>query len=265
MKTPFEPILFALDPDIAVQAASAGLNAFIVDWEQRGKDTRQQGADTQINHQGPDELGEIRKRVRGHLLCRVNPPGPGLLEELKQALEGGADEILVPMVRHPRELEPLLAWAQGRCQLGILVETLEAVSLAEDLASLPLSRVFVGLNDLSIARGRAPFFEPLLDGTLDRLAQTFEGHRFGFGGLTLPEQGAPLPCRLFLGEMLRLGACFSFLRRAFYRDFPMVGMVDAVAGLLAGLEAGGRRTESQVTRDRLELESHLRPLCGHPA
>ena len=79
----------------------------------------------------------------------------------------------------------------GRCGLGILVETLPAVAAAAGLATRPLSRVYVGLNDLRIARGSSELFEPLVDGTVDRIRADVERLPFGVAGLTRPDAGTP--------------------------------------------------------------------------
>ena len=91
----------------------------------------------------------------------------------------------------------------GRCGVGVLVETVAAVEAVEELALLPLSRVYVGLNDLSIDRGTASLFDAIADGTVERVVSAFDVP-FGFGGLTEPELGDPVPCRLLIAEMARL-------------------------------------------------------------
>ena len=72
----------------------------------------------------------------------------------------------------------------GRCGVGILIETLPAVAVAAGLAARPLSRIYVGLSDLRIARGSSQLFEPLVDGTVDRVRADVEHVPFGVAGLT---------------------------------------------------------------------------------
>src|SRR3712207_7720248 len=59
----------------------------------------------------------------------------------------GADEILLPMVRSADQVDRALDAVDGRCGLGILIETQAAVSLAAELARRPLSRVYLGRSE----------------------------------------------------------------------------------------------------------------------
>ena len=106
-----------------------------------------------MNNHTEEHLRAVRALTGARVLCRINAFGPGTAEEVEQAVEAGADELLLPMVRTPEEVERTLALVDGRAGLGILVETRDAIAAADELARLPLSRVYVGLNDLSIDRG----------------------------------------------------------------------------------------------------------------
>jgi hypothetical protein len=121
------------------------------------------------------------------------------------------------MVRRVEDVEAVLELVAGRIGLGILVETIDAVANAGELARQPLARVFVGLNDLAIERGNPSIFGALIDGTVDDLRAAFDAP-FGVAALTVPEGGAPLPCRLLIGELARVRCEFSILRRSFRRD-----------------------------------------------
>jgi hypothetical protein len=242
-------LLFSTDPCLVGPALAAGAAGVVVDWERNGKLDRQRGADTQIGTDTMDDLRRVRAATRANVVCRVNPWDLGGAAELELAVEGGADEVLLPMVRHPREVERALDLAAGRCGLGILVETVDAVARAPELGQLPLSRVYVGLNDLAIERGTRSIFTPLLDGTLERVRPAFSVP-FGFGGLTLPELGDPVPCRLLLGEMLRLRCDFTFLRRSFLRDVRGRDVDRELPRIRAAAEVAAERTPAAVAADR---------------
>ena len=108
------------------------------------------------------------------------------------------------MVRTPEEVDRTLDAGGGRCGLGILIETQDAVDRAAELARRPLSRIYVGLNDLRIDRRSTELFRPLVDGTVDAVrAQVAQP--FGVGGLTLPGPGFPVSSDLLAGELVRLG------------------------------------------------------------
>ena len=224
---PLELVLFTTRREEIERALHAGIESIIVDWEWRGKVDRQRGADTEINRDTVEDLERLTEMGVPRRVCRINRFGPWTREEVMQAMDAGATLLMVPMVERAGDVEAVLTWVEqltgcskepGGCRVGILVETEEGVANAPDLARLPLDRVYVGLNDLAISRGATSLFEAVADGTVAHLRAVFAGHRFGFGGVTVMDGGAPIPCRLLLAEMVRLGASFSFLRRSFKRD-----------------------------------------------
>ena len=257
--TDFELALFATDLKVVREAVAGGVHSIVVDWEHAGKEVRQADADTEINRHTVDDLRAARAATSARLLCRLNRLGPGTAEEVDLALGAGADELLLPMVRSAADVERALELVGGRAGLGILVETRAAVAVADELAQLALARVYVGLNDLAIERGTPTIFAPLADGLLDELRQTFAGTRFGFGGLTLPEAGTPLPCHLLVGELARLRADFTFLRRSFYRDVAGRDPEQEVARIRAAVAAAFARSPEAEAADRFELLARLAP------
>lgn len=259
--TAFELLLFSTDPGTVSRYTEAGIEGFIVDWESKGKETRQAGADTEINEDTSEDLRRVRAATNARLLCRLNQPGPWTPEEIEEAVTDGADEILLPMVRSPREVLDVIRVAAGRCGVGILVETLDAVRHAAQLARLPISRAYVGLNDLSIDRGSRSIFEPLTDGLVDGIRPLFTVP-FGLAGLTLPECGWPIPCRLLIGEMTRLLCGFTFLRRSWRRDMAGRDPRAELPRIRAAIERAGRRTAEEIARDRAELVEAVAAAAG---
>jgi hypothetical protein len=252
----FAVFLFSTEPAVVNEAVLAGVDGVVVDWERRGKEERQAGADTQIGTDSLQDLIRVRRSTKASILCRIDACGPTTAHEVEDAIGAGADEILLPMVRSLEEVESLLERVRGRCGLGILVETLSAVRLAEDLGRLPLSRVYVGLNDLAIERRSPSIFEAVVDGTVEHLRRCFEVP-FGFGGLTLPEGGSPVPCRLLIGEMARLGCDFSFLRRSFHRDTRGRQLSLEVPRLLRAVREAHQRPPEAILGDREELREAI--------
>lgn len=250
--TPFGLFLFSADPDVVTRYTVAGVDGFVVDWENRGKWARQEGADTEINADTPEDLRRVRAATPLQIVCRVNPPGPWTPGEIEEAVAGGADEVLLPMVRNPEDVLETLRCASGRCGVGILVETVDAVRRAAELARLPISRVYVGLNDLAIERRSRSIFEPLVDGLIEGIRPLFPVP-FGLAGLTVPEAGRPIPCRLLIGEMARLGCAFSFLRRSWRRDVAGRDPQTELLRVRSALAQAGRRSSAEIGRDRADL------------
>jgi len=246
--------LFTVDPHWGSAVVRAGAAGIVVDWERRGKARRQLGEGTQINADTADDLSRMRAATTGRLLCRINGHGPWTRDEIDDAVRRGADEILLPMVRGTDEVDRALDQVAGRCGLGILIETQDAVDRAAHLAARPLSRIYVGLNDLRIDRRATRLFEPLVDGTVDAVRAEV-GMPFGVAGLTLPECGWPVPAALLAADLVRLGTDFTFLRRSFTADMeardPAVEvprLLEAVAELRsAAPEAALARRDEFVT------------------
>ena len=227
--------LFTVDPAWGRDVVAAGAAGIVVDWERRGKHRRQAGEGTQINGDTLADLVRMRAATDGRLVCRVNAAGPWTAREVDDAVAAGADEVLLPMVRTPEELDRVLDLVDGRCGLGILVETQDAVDRVAELARRPLSRLYVGLNDLRIDRRSDSLFRPLVDGTVDAVRAAVDVP-FGVGGLTLPGGGFPVPGDLLAAELVRLGTDFTFLRRSFTADMAGRDPFTEVPRLLAALD-----------------------------
>lgn len=249
--------VFTADPARARALDRTGVAGVIVDWERRDKARRQAGADTQINEDTAEDLARIRYATHGRVLCRVNAAGAWTNGEIELAAALGADEVLLPMVRTPDDVDLALDAAAGRCGVGILIETQDAVDRVRDLVRRPLARVYVGLNDLRIDRAADALFEPLVDGTVEAVRREVTAP-FGVAGLTRMDAGAPVASRLLAGELARLDAQFTFLRRSFHTDTAGRNLSIEVDGILAGCRAARHRTAAQVRADRAELVGAVR-------
>ena len=253
--------LFSTDAAFASAAVEAGAEGVIVDWERRGKRERQAGADTQINADTPADLARVRAATAGRVICRVNAWGPWSRAEIDRAVALGADEVLLPMVRRPAEVDAAVDAVGGRCGLGILVETSDAVRNVDELVRRPLARLYVGLNDLMIDRGGRNLFAALVDGTVEAVrAATPARIPFGVAGLTLPERGDPIPCRLQAAELARLEASFTFLRRSFCADVRGRDLAVELPRVVGAVAAARRRTAQQEEADRAELAAMVTSL-----
>lgn len=260
----FELALFSTDCRLITAAVAAGVSAVVIDWELEGKRERQAGMDTQIGTDTVEDLQHVRRCTKARVICRTERYGEATRAQIDVAIAGGADEVLLPMVRGIEEVEAAIQHARGRIGVGILIETEQAVNCTRLLARLPLARVYVGLNDLAIARGSHSIFDSVADGTVERVRRHFTVP-FGFGGLTLPERGWPIPCRLLIGEMARLECSFSFLRRSFRRDLAGTDVSRAVPRLLGAMRVATRRTPHELCRDRDDLVAVIATLNGSEA
>jgi 2-keto-3-deoxy-L-rhamnonate aldolase RhmA len=245
----FELFLFSTDPTSVPVAIAAGVSGVVVDWERVGKRHRQTGADTQIGEDTIDDLRRVRACISKRIICRIDNNVDLLDEQIEAAVDGGADEILLPMVRSAVEVEEVIARAGGRCGVGILIETQAAIAELDDIGTFQLARAYMGLNDLAIDRGSTNIFEPLVDGTVE-FVRNHLSIPFGFAGLTVADAGAPIPCRLLIAELIRLDCSFSFLRRSYHADIRRRDPAREIPRLRAALDDATRRTAAEVAEDR---------------
>lgn len=250
--TKFELLLFSTYPHVINEAMKGGLGSVIVDLENQGKYKRQVGFDTEINTNSFMDIKNVSQETDAWVITRINRFSDQTEKEINQSIKHGSHEILLPMVQSITEVQKTLAIIKDRCPLGILVETISGVHLSQRLSDFPLSRVYVGLNDLAIDRGLRNIFESVADGTVELIRRHFH-QPFGFGGLTLPEAGQPIPCRLLMSEYARLNTQFSFLRRSFFQDTQGMDLSKAISNIRRAVEETFTKSKSELEDDHLEF------------
>jgi hypothetical protein len=253
-----QPILMSSDVALLTRLAAASEDAqpaaVAVDWERpddRGERDRRPTA-AQLT-----ALAEVREVSPWPVVCRVNQVGPGTEEEVERAVDLGADEVLVPMVRREAEVERVLHAVRDRVGVGIMVETPEAAARAASLADLGICRAFVGLLDLALERETPSVFTALADGTVDRLVAELASTAYGFGGLTDPARGYPLPARLLMGDIVRSGCAFAMMRNAFVADAALSSPESVLAAIHRELARLAGRQAGEVAADREALLARI--------
>jgi hypothetical protein len=233
-------------------------DAVVVDWERSGKVDRQTaalgliGVDTTIQPDDDHAVGRVRTLGFERVVCRIDAVGSHTVEQLAAVRQQGGTDVLIPMWREPREVEYVLTHSGG-LRVGVMVETTESVRNCAVLRELDVSFAFVGLMDLALQRRTTSIFAPLVDGTLDIIAERLGELPFGFGGLTLPGAGRPIPDRLIVANMVRLGASFSFLRRSFLDNVQGADVVSALQTIRASLGKTAQRSPVDLDADYHEL------------
>ena len=111
----FELFLFTPNPAIAKECLSAGVDGIIIDWENKEKDSRQNGYPTQINYDTADDLANMRNSITGKIICRINKFNPEYsVSEIEDAIRYGADEIFLPMIEDAEDARSALEIADNR-------------------------------------------------------------------------------------------------------------------------------------------------------
>lgn len=243
--------------------ALAGFRVF-VDLERLGKAERQAGRSTFISTHQVEDVGRIRAVLRSaRLMVRVNPLHAGSREELEAVLAHRPDCVMLPMFSTAAELQAFSGLLAGRAPLVALLETAGALrTLDAWLATPGLQEVFVGLNDLHLSLGQRFMFEPLADGSVERVARACraQGLRFGFGGIARLDEGL-LPGRDVLAEHLRLGSQAVILSRTFHRGDPDAVFEQEVAALRAAEAELAARSAAQVRRDAERIAADIRRIA----
>ena len=248
-------------PAFAAFAHGCGVPRIMVDLEHMGKKERQGGLGTFISDHQPQDVGKVRAAApRAHLIVRVNPIHSASAFEINQAIAAGADSLMLPMFEEASTLRTFADLVAGRARCIALLETRRALATLPEWAGLAgLDEIYVGLNDLHRQLGQRFMFEPLADGTLDRIARTARSadKRLGFGGIARLDEGL-LPGRVVLGEHLRLGSTSVILSRTFNREMLEAPESDwrsvycqAIARMQHCEGVLATRTPDEVESDRL--------------
>lgn len=228
----FSLIYFTADPQKASQAFGAGVSAVLVDCENKGKENRQNGFNTEINYNTPSDILAVRKNCpEGTILCRVNSAkSDKFSEEVEAAFNAGANGIILPMTESSDDIQKALDAIKGRGSLTIMIETESGFKNIDSLISENIDSIYVGLNDLSISRGGTQLFAPLVDKTIQEIVQK-SPVPVGVGGVTDPLLGFPISSDDIIKEYERLGVKFSVLRRSFEeaaKQDSMINIIDRI-------------------------------------
>ena len=211
-------------PELAVIAEKSSVDRIFVDMEYIGKNLRQGRLETVKNNHTVEDIRKIRAVIsKAELLVRVNPIHEATdeyassEEEINAVIEAGADIIMLPYFKTVEEVYRFLSIVNGRTRTMLLLETKEAAAILDILLTMKgIDEIHIGLNDLSISRNQKFLFEPLADGTVERLCMKMKlaGKFYGFGGVASLGRGM-VPAEIIIREHYRLGSRMAILSRSF--------------------------------------------------
>lgn len=212
------------NPITAKIAQNAGVDRIWIDMEYIGKDDRQAGMDTVKNHHTIEDIRIIRPVVTSaELLVRINPLHKATKlysdskVEIEEAIQAGADVLMLPMFKTTDEVRKFISYVDGRVKTQLLVETAEAVKNIDEILMIPgIDEVHIGLNDLHLAYHMDFMFELLCGDTIKNLCQKIKkrGIKYGFGGIARVGYGL-LPAEYIIAEHYHLGSTAAILSRGF--------------------------------------------------
>lgn len=211
-------------PEIARIVEDAGVQRIFVDMEYIGKAERQGGMDTVQSHHTIEDISAIKKVLTSaKIMVRCNPIHDAnenyisSKEEIDLSIKAGADILMLPYFKTVKEVEKFISLVDGRVKTLPLVETPEAVECIDEILEIDgIDEIFIGLNDLSLGYGMKFMFQPLADGTVEKLCEKFKkkGLPYGFGGIASLGKGLLSSDRV-IAEHYRLGSTCAILSRSF--------------------------------------------------
>lgn len=205
------------NPQVALICEQCSVDRLWVDMEWMGKDERQPG-DTVKSHHTLDDITNLRKVLtKSQLMTRVNPIHDGSKDEIREAIDRGAEVVMLPMWKTVDEAKRFVDYVDGRATVNLLLETKEAWGILNEVVSIPgIDEIYVGLNDLHLSLHKTFMFEMLADGTVDEICDVLKTNKikYGFGGIGRIG-GGMLPADHILAEHVRLGSKMVILSRTF--------------------------------------------------
>lgn len=263
-----ELIQITNDPAFAARCDALGGFRIFVDLERLGKAERQAGRNTFISTHRVEDIGRVKAVLRNsRLMVRVNPLNPDTARELDEVIAQQPDLLMLPMFENPAQLAEFSGLVAGRAPIVALLETAGALgSVQEWIATPGLAEVYVGLNDLHLSLGRRFMFQPLADGSVERVARAAHacGLAFGFGGIARLDEGL-LPGRDVLAEHLRLGSGSVILSRTFHRQDSQDVFEQEIASLRRAEAELAGRTPADIEADRLRVAACVERLAAAAA
>ncbi len=249
--------LFTNDPALARRAEAAGIQRIGPDLERIGKADRQPVDTWQSTHEEAD-VARVGAVLRGAaLFVRVNPPHPGLREEIDRVIGMGASIVMLPFFDTAGDVRRFVEWVAGRARVLLLVETARSATIIEDIVGIEgVDEIHVGLNDLRLSLGISGF-EVMASPLLVRISEAVRGAGlpFGFGRVgRADDRGLPVDPDLVYAQYPRLQADRAFVSRFFLMPDPeRIDLAAAVARFRQRMNEWGIADPAALERARQAL------------
>lgn len=206
------------DPKVAEAAQDCGVKRVWVDLETLGKEERQKGMNTVKSKHQLSDISRLRDvLIQSELLVRVNPINPGSKAEIDEAIDRGADMLMLPMFKSVKEVQSFLDYVKGRVKTTLLFETKESYEHQDEILQAGgFDEAHIGLNDMHLSYGLTFMFELLPNGLVESMCKKFKEYNipYGFGGIAKIGEGL-LPAERIIAEHYRLGSTRAILSRSF--------------------------------------------------
>ena len=206
------------NPMVAKAAQDCGVKRVWIDLESLGKEERQKGMNTVKSQHTLQDISVHRDVLdSSELLVRVNPINPGSKAEIEEAIDRGADMLMLPMFKSVEEVKSFIDFVGGRAKTTLLFETKESFEHQDEILTLGgFDEAHIGLNDMHLSYHLTFMFELLSNGLVETMCKRFKdyGIPYGFGGIAKIGEGL-LPAECIIAEHYRLGSTRAILSRSF--------------------------------------------------
>lgn len=256
--------------DVAKTVQAAGVDRVMVDLEINGKEARQGHLNTVISYHQPADIDRLRPHInKSELMVRVNPLHTGSKAEIDDVIARGADRLMLPMFRHPSEVEQFVDLVAGRVKVTLLMETATALARIGQIAAIDgVDDIHIGLNDLHLELGLDFMFEIFSDGIIDYLANVIKSHdrSFGIGGIGPIGTKLLLPSELILSDHIRLGSKQVILSRDYGKlledELGAEKFTHNIANLRFLIEINKTTENAVLAQNHSELKSIVRDIVN---
>lgn len=258
-----EFISITKDVKVAKYFEECGIDDIMVDLETIGKAERQKGLNSVLSNHCMEDISNISNFLStSKCLVRVNPIHDNSENEIIEAINRGADILMLPMFRTREEVELFIDTAGDRVEKYLLLETTQALTRVDDIISLKgIDAVHIGLNDLSIGLGLDFLYEPLIGGLVEYLAQkiTTQNLKLGIGGVSRIEKS-----RNIISEHYRLGSNMVILNRDFrnykenYEEIIKCDLKKEIEKIDSYIESLEFLTTNELQNNRKELYKEIK-------
>jgi hypothetical protein len=229
---------------------SCGIQQIMIDTENLGKAERQSDKNAVINYHKIDDLRKIKNcDLRAKIICRINGYHSKINIEIENAIEAGADILMLPMIQNLKHFNCIVDQVHGRVEILPLIETPYSIfKLKEIIQITKPKQIHFGLNDLHLSLGMNNLFEVLLS-PLFASAVSYSSDKVelvGIGGIGDPLIKQNVSPELLLKEYKRLGSQSVILSRNFFENGYLHSRIISSLNLF----------ERLIANEQKEFENH---------
>ncbi len=234
--------LLSRDPEWIHAADRAGIERIGIDIERHGKRRRQASVPgTRISTHRLADLKTIARNVKNaRVFARLNPLFRGTRDEIEQALDFGAQSLMLPQFERAEQAARFVDFVDGRAEVVLLLETAPAVARVREIVAVHgVAEIMIGLNDLALALKLDHPMELVGSDLMEHLSTAIRGagRRFGFGGVADPRvTGLPFSPDRLLARHAELCTGSAWIARSFFTGgLRPDGFAEALSSLRARL------------------------------